>query len=668
MSVIGLWLLKLKYKRKIKELKRDNPGMSDSEALNGSMGGNIKKIQRRILLLNIVITTIIIGVILAITLVIITMLSFTSVMASMSGNSILQILETSIEEKAKDVAGWAWEKTGLKPTDPGGSGGLYPKDPKIRYRAELLEILNKSVDDAKSSSGVRIEPAWILGTIYRETGDRLYTNMNNTNIASIYKDLLPASPACTKTSCVYLRNGISHYHNGIVVGGVDKGDPSKQVINTSQATYNSMGGDHAIGYIQFEIPYFYTHLRRLYKNTTPVLSGSNDIATVTAESKVDPDLGFIRPNAFALTDSMYNGAFSMTKEPEVSSGDYSSIIVSNDFKSLSEYNQNFIQFMYASCAYGRGSIAESDDDMARALITLAKSGQIEFLDDMVLSKADKYWDRSKMASRGNKNTFINDINSRYGLGVGAGNIGWYGVYAASVGKVAYVEMIKLVAEAEKDGPILGGDGAAIGNWLDHPGSGAYGGSGSKYYVNELGVRWYAQVHRTDTVNGSNWGKLKFLNNTMADIGCGIYALSASISNLTNKDITPDIIYHSVAEGGVLMSYNVVKRACDQYGLNSYQLNDANTAGGMAKVVEELKAGKMVEVYINGHGSFPWRRTVSSTSFHFILLKGVTADGKLLHITSTGNQGVNAETLMKIAVTPEQLMPRMQNAHVWVIGN
>ena len=667
--LIGLFVLKLNFKKKIKELKRNVTNAIGGEASDHSVLGNIKKIKKRIIMLNITMTVIAMGLIFTLVIVFITIFSYTSLMSSMSGNAIIQLFDTPAAEQAQAVAGWVWTKTVIPPPGSGSGSGLYPKDPKLKLRAELLEILVKSTTDAQASTGTQVDPAWILGSIYRETGDELYSNMNNSSIASLKTDLVIEDPACGKGSCAYINNGISHYYGGTVVNGVDKGDPAKQIINTSQSTYDSMGGDHAIGYIQFEIPYFYEHSTRLYGNATPVLSGSNDVAKVSTEAKIDANTGFIRPNPFYIPDAMYNGAFVMASDPVVSGSDYSNILASSDFQSLSAYNQNFIKFMYSSAAYGRGHVAGADDNMAKALITLAKSGKIKNLDDMVISETDKYWDSSNLSSDGEWQPFENEINSTYGLNIPVGSVSWYGVFAGCVGKVAYTELTADIAAAPKDGTAAGGGaGAAVGNWLDHPGSGAYGNASSVYYVPELGVRWYSQTADLTTVNGSTWGSLPFLSTNMADCGCGIYALANSISNLTNKDITPDIVYNLVCPGGAYMSYDLVNKACTQYGLKSYQLENVNTSAGMDTLIAELKAGKMAEIWISGSTSFPWRNTNSGSDNHFITLKGVTADGQLMMITSTGHNGTSAEDLMKITITPETLMPNLANTYAWVIGN
>lgn len=454
MSFIAMWIAKRINKKKIRNIIKNGVKADKS---------NIKRLQRinRIYTgIAIVISMFILAVTITLTITIVTKVSY---MAALAGNTILQIFEDDEKkEEDKDKGKWTWDKlVGAGPPDTGtnnGSGGLYPKDPQLRLRAEMIEIIKKSCDDAAEHEPFRVEPAWVMGTMYRETSNKFYNLINQGNISSLYKDLVVPNPSCTKGGgCAYLRAGISHFHGGSVANGVDQGDPTTQVINTSKTTYGNMGGDHAIGFVQFEIPFIYdpnAEFNKIYENPEPVTTSLNPEQALK-DVTMDSDLGFIRPNILYMPDQIYNTAFSLSSKPRLDTGShYSDVTGSADFQSLSEYNQNYLRFVYATSGYVRGSLTGTPDKMVRELIAVAKSGAIENLDDMLLDVADKYWDADGIMGKGERAAAAKHIQNTYGLTI-PWNVDndwlWCGIFAGCTGKVQYTKMMELIDAAEKDG-------------------------------------------------------------------------------------------------------------------------------------------------------------------------------------------------------------------------
>lgn len=668
-----MWFLTRIYKNKLKELEKNNKTVSNDKLLNSIYSGRVKKLKYTLRIINILRALTMLIIIVVIMVLLSLAFNFTSTFTTITGNAIINMFNgIGSDDEEEDEDGWSWDK-GTGSVGGGsnlqGSGGLYPKDTKLRLRAELLEVLAKSAEDAQKETGNKLEPAWVLGTIYRETGNSMYNALNNSKTSSLFKDLIVMNPICGKGSCIYVGSNHSHYLGGVIVEGVDKGDPHKHVINTDIGLYQQMGGDHAIGYIQFEIPYIYGTMNKIYSNPTPVLT-STDPASVQAQSKMDKDLGFIRPNPLYIPDAMYNGAFRLARTPTITSSDYTNIIQSSEFKKLSEYNQNFIKFVYASAGYGRGNITSSDDEMARALITLGNSGKIEFLDDLVLSQSSVYWDSTTMSSLGNKTTFSNYVNATYGLNMSVDRVAWYGVYSAAVGKVAYVEMQKAIAAAEKEGGGTGTNGASNGNWLGKPGSGKFGNNGSKYYSEEIGMRWYNQTSQVNN-NSETWGSL-FLapSSDMATGGCGIYTLAMIASNLYNKDVTPDVVLAALegnyqldclTDAGV--NYLIPKLGLQGKTLNFYSKDI------IQQIYDSLDKGNMILFVSQAYNAseFPWYYGEG----HFMAIRGKTDDGKLLVVSSIGNYraGLDGPGVANTPLAPETFLKYLSKNrnYVWEVG-
>lgn len=697
-TIICLWVVKLIYRNKIKEIKRAYGNISSNEALAIVAEGQIAKFKRVILIVNIGLIIAVICTIITVVLIMISIFNSIFTISSITGTHVALDEEQQDEEQFEaDEYGWYWEKRDEILTNLMSAGGIYPKDPVLKSRAQLIEVIKKSVEDVYKESGSYIDPAWILGSIYRESGNRIYNIIDNNKVSSILTDLLIFSPICGKSNCSWVNHGVSHYYNGVVSGGTDKGDPYTQVINTSMDLYERYGGDHAVGILQFEVPYVYSHLSRMYGNPQKVITRDvTNPAEVAKQVVFDEKLGFIRPNPLYVPDIIYNSVFKFAAKPNSRGSNYDGIINSEDFKSLSEHNRAFIKFMYASAAYGKGHINEDDDKMALALIKLAKSGKIERLDEMLKDVASEYWDEKGIRPSGNIKKFMKYVNDTYGLGMATtysrGSVDlpytyWYGVYAACVGRISYDNMLDLIDKAEKEG--TGSVGAPNGNWIGRPGSGRYGNDNSPYYLEEIGIRWYHQTHAVNNYS-QTWGRLKLKGTTrkptpyllgydengnpiyqatLASGGCGIYTLAMIASNLLNKDITPDIALAALEGKYItnLLTDAGVPYLAKKLGLQVKTLN-YRSPDIIQKIDEELLKGNMILFVAQAtDGKFPWYQGDG----HFMALRGITDDGKYLCISSVGNGklGLSPIDVMKTPLDPSVFLKYIKpsRSYVWVVG-
>lgn len=105
-------------------------------------------------------------------------------------------------------------------------------------------------------------------------------------------------------------------------------------------------------------------------------------------------------------------------------------------------------------------------------------------------------------------------------------------------------------------------------------------------------------------------------------GCGPTSLAIAVASFTGKNITPvEVANWSVVNGyrveGAGSSHALIPEGAKHYGLTV----EGATYREQQKVVDALADGKLV-IAIMGKGHF-------TTSGHFIVLRGVTEDGKIL---------------------------------------
>ena len=128
------------------------------------------------------------------------------------------------------------------------------------------------------------------------------------------------------------------------------------------------------------------------------------------------------------------------------------------------------------------------------------------------------------------------------------------------------------------------------------------------YYNQLDERWANEKYgKTDTIGVA---------------GCGPTALAIAISNLTGDETDPVEVAEWSYENGYVCegsgSYiSLIPNAAEHFGLSVEKLGKSNAE----ELVEHLEDGKMI-IAIMGAGHF-------TNTGHFIVLRGVTDDGKIL---------------------------------------
>ena len=457
MGTISMWIIKQIFKKKLKKIKQDNPNTSTMALLSSTTNGDIKKLKNRIKILNILIS-----IMLFITLVtgiVGTALVFSTSHTAMAvaANAILSILDDDKKKEEEDKKdGWEWEKHDGDNAGGGGggssSGGLYPKDRGLKLRAQLIEIAKNSCQETNRQTGKNVYYSHILGTMFKETQHSFFSEIDRLNTQDLYSELVVPNPACCKhyygMSCSYMNNGVSHFYGGSVSGGADQGDPYTQVINTSRDSYD---GDHAVSFAQLEIPYIYDPTTEFYMNYgsfEPVTSSSNP-STAQQEVQVDPDLGFIRPNTFYIPDVIWNVTYYVSKYY----GDKGQSL--NGYSSLSDYNKSCVDFLIAMTYYSGGGLKDSRKAIIEQLISRVNSGEVQYIDDLGLSLADKYWDKDN-------NTVIGPGIVQFGkdfkslTGIDLGPVGTFrevlnGMFALFLGRAACEDMEADIESAEKEG-------------------------------------------------------------------------------------------------------------------------------------------------------------------------------------------------------------------------
>jgi len=105
-------------------------------------------------------------------------------------------------------------------------------------------------------------------------------------------------------------------------------------------------------------------------------------------------------------------------------------------------------------------------------------------------------------------------------------------------------------------------------------------------------------------------------------GCGPTALSIVVSSLTDRIVDPiEMSAWSVANGGWAQEqgsyHSLIPNAAKAFGLNV----EGDVQNTPQKIIDALADGKLV-IALMGRGHF-------TSSGHFIVLRGVTADGKIL---------------------------------------
>lgn len=476
LSWMWLAVLKIHYRKQIKELQKNNKGMTKREALfsiaESSNNSRLKKLVAKDK--RVTVQIIIQGIILLFILLTFIAVIVFGILLINGMTSWVSIFDSEEDEMNSSVSSqFDWGLTGKeddKTTNDGdspldGSGGAYPKDPQLKKMAQFLEILENTANNASKGYNFgfnfKIEPGWILGLLIRESSNQSIDAIYNGSI-NIMKDLVYNNPSCNKGSqCLYMQNRVSHFVGGSVSGGKDRGDPRTQKPNTDSSLYGRYAGagGHALSFGQFEITSIPSEVAYKYLEDSK------------SAMAMDNNLGFIRPNAFYLPDGIWcsTKTFLNFINSAMRNNNIKSVINSSEFQSLSDVDKSYILFCIGNMGYGGGTGAYTDANAVntfRDLIKLAKSGKLDRLDNMIYNANISGWvsaaPKIRSVKPGHK-AYVTKLKSIYpeltapyptqtwgGGRVTYRETFWYGTFYGAHGQDIYRKMKDLVNKAEKE--------------------------------------------------------------------------------------------------------------------------------------------------------------------------------------------------------------------------
>ncbi|WP_304508339.1 C39 family peptidase [Anaerotignum sp.] len=151
------------------------------------------------------------------------------------------------------------------------------------------------------------------------------------------------------------------------------------------------------------------------------------------------------------------------------------------------------------------------------------------------------------------------------------------------------------------------------------------------YYSQNDPRWKTAIYGGDNIIGV--------------FGCGPTTLAMIVSTLTDNQITPDVVAKWAYDNGHFCNnsgsyHSIIPKGVENYGLTSESLKDPSKE----TIFQELSNGNLVVVLMN--------KGIFTSQGHFIVLRGVTTDGKVLIADSqspeNSEQAWDIETILKEA--------------------
>ncbi|NCA68115.1 MAG: hypothetical protein EOM87_08650 [Clostridia bacterium] len=158
--------------------------------------------------------------------------------------------------------------------------------------------------------------------------------------------------------------------------------------------------------------------------------------------------------------------------------------------------------------------------------------------------------------------------------------------------------------------------------------------------------YYCQVWK-------EYASIPYGNETIGSYGCGPTNVTMVVSTLTNKNITPDEVA-SLAErwglfvSGIGTSHGIFAKSAEHYGLKVEGFDATQSS-----IITRLKSGQLI-ICSMGSGYF-------SRSGHFITLRGITEDGKILIADSYSPANTQKEWDLSF------LMSQLRYNQMWAFG-
>ena len=144
------------------------------------------------------------------------------------------------------------------------------------------------------------------------------------------------------------------------------------------------------------------------------------------------------------------------------------------------------------------------------------------------------------------------------------------------------------------------------------------------------------------------------HNTLGGYGCGPTSMAMVISNLTNQRVSPTYMADWSVKNGYYVyntgtAYGLFPSASSAYGIPYSTMKSSDKEGA----INALKSGKLL-ITVVGPGNF-------SRGHHFLLFRGITAEGKLL-LADSGKYA-NCLTEWDYDAVAKQIC----NGQFWVFG-
>ena len=187
--------------------------------------------------------------------------------------------------------------------------------------------------------------------------------------------------------------------------------------------------------------------------------------------------------------------------------------------------------------------------------------------------------------------------------------------------------------------------------------------GSGYYGSDYGDITFSNTstpvvyyNQTD----ARWGNEEYgKTSTIGRAGCGPTALAIVVASLTGNRVTPyDVAQWSMSNGGVCEGsgsyHTLITNGGRHYGLTVTSIGRDGK-----KLVEALQSGKLV-IAIMSKGHF-------TNSGHFIVLRGVTEDGKLLVADPASVKRSNKEWDLRIVTSEASRKVGSAGGPFWVLS-
>lgn len=155
-----------------------------------------------------------------------------------------------------------------------------------------------------------------------------------------------------------------------------------------------------------------------------------------------------------------------------------------------------------------------------------------------------------------------------------------------------------------------------------------------------------------------WGGLSYGSSTIASGGCGPTALAMVISGLTGQRVTPDVVAQwSVANGhraeGAGSYWSLMTEGGKHWGLSVEQVSRKNPQA----IVNALSQGYPV-IASMGRGHF-------TNGGHFIVLRGITDDGKILVYDPSSLKRSNQEWDLHIIMGESSTNGGVNGSPFWI---